>query len=81
MRTATIRIPEDKINILKAISNQENKKMTDMIVELIDEYSEKYKETLELLSIPGLHDELIKSKKEFREGKAVAIKDIRKELE
>lgn len=81
MRTATIRIPEDKKNILNAISNLENKRMTDIIVELIDEYVEKYKETLELLSMPGLHDKLIKSKKEFSEGKAVTIKDIRRELE
>lgn len=81
MRTATIRIPEDKKNILEAISNLENKKMTDIIVELIDEYVKKHRETLELISIPGLHDKLIKSKKEFREGKAVTIKDIRKELE
>ena len=81
MRTVTIRILEDKKNMLQAISNLENKKMTDMIVELIDEYAKKYKETLELLSIPGLHDKLIKSKNEFREGKAVTIKDIRKELE
>ncbi len=81
MRTATIRIPEDKKNILKAISSLENKKMKDIIVQLIDEYVERHKETLELLSIPGLHDRLIKSKKEFKEGKAVMIKDIRKELE
>ena len=38
MGTATIRIPEDKKNILKAISSLENKKMNDIIVELIDEY-------------------------------------------
>ncbi len=55
--------------------------MTDIIVELIDEYVRKHKEALELISIPGLHDKLIKSKKEFRECKAVTIKDIRKELE
>ena len=38
MATSTIRIPEDKKNILKAISSLENKKMKDIIVQLIDEY-------------------------------------------
>jgi PHD/YefM family antitoxin component YafN of YafNO toxin-antitoxin module len=55
--------------------------MNDIIVELIDEYVERHKETLELLSIPGLHESLIESSKEFKEGKGVAIEDAKKELE
>jgi predicted DNA-binding protein len=81
MATATIRIPEDKKNILKAISSLENKKMNDIIVELIDEYVERHKETIELLSIPGLYENLIKSSKEFRKGKGVSIKDAREKME
>ena len=81
MATATIRIPEDKKNILKAISSLENKKLTEVVVELIDEYIERHKETLELLSIPGLYEKLIKSSKEFKEGKGLTIEDARKELE
>ena len=80
MATATIRIPEDKKNILKAISSLENKKMNDILVELIDEYVERHKETLELLSIPGLYDNLVKSSEEFRKGKGVSLKDAKKEL-
>jgi hypothetical protein len=78
MESATIRIPEDKKNILKAISSLENKKMNDIIVELIDEYVERHKETLELLSIPGLYENLIESSEEIRKGKGVSIKDARK---
>ena len=81
MATATIRIPEDKKNILKAISSLENKKMNDILVELIDEYVERHKETLDLLSIPGLYENLVKSSEEFRKGKGVSIKDAKKELE
>ena len=81
MATATIRIPEDKKNILKAISSLENKKMNDILVELIDEYVERHKETLELLSIPGLYENLVKSSEEFRKRKGVSIKDAKKELE
>jgi len=81
MNTATIRIPEDKKNILKAISSMENKKINEIIVELIDEYVERHKETLELLSIPGFYGELIDSSKEFKKARGVTIEDARKELE
>jgi hypothetical protein len=81
MSTATIRIPEEKRNILKAISSMENKKLNEIVVELIDEYIERHKETLELLSIPGLLEALMTSSEEFKKGRGVKIKDARKELE
>lgn len=81
MNTATIRIPEEKRNILKAISSMENKKLNEIVVELIDEYVERHKETLELLSIPGLLEALMGSSEEFKDGRGVKIKDARKELE
>lgn len=81
MGTVTIRIPEDRENILKAIFNLENKKLDEIIVELIDEYIDRHKETLELLSIPGLHERLIKSSEEFREGKGVTIEDTKGKMD
>ncbi|MFQ6110114.1 MAG: hypothetical protein ACE5L7_11250 [Candidatus Aminicenantales bacterium] len=81
MATATIRIPEDKKNILKAISSLENKKIKDIIVELIDEYIERHKETLELLSIPGFYERLAKASEEFRKGEGVSLSDAEKEME
>ena len=81
MNTATIRIPEEKRNILKAISSMENRKLNEVIVELIDEYIERHKESLELLSVPGFYEELIDSPKEFRKGRGVTIEDARKEME
>lgn len=81
MNTATIRIPEDKRNILKAISSMENRKLNEVIVELIDEYIERHKETLEILSIPGLFEELIDSSTEFKKARGVTIEDAKKELE
>lgn len=81
MDTATIRIPEDKKNLLKAISSLENRKMNDIIVDLIDEYIERHKETLELLAIPGLYEQVITSSREFRERKTVSLNEARKKLE
>ena len=80
MATSTIHIPEEKKNILKAISSVENKKMSEIIVELIDEYVERHKESLELISIPGLYEKLIKSSEEFKEGKGATTKNAREEL-
>jgi hypothetical protein len=80
METATIRIPAQKKNILKAISSLENRKMNDIIVDLIDDYIERHKETVELLTIPGLADEVRASSREFRQGKTVPLKDARKTL-
>jgi len=75
METATIRIPEEKKNLLKAAASLENRKMNDIVIELIDEYIERRKETLELLAIPGLLRTVRAASREFREGKGVSFKD------
>jgi len=81
METATIRIPEDKKNLLKAVASLENRKMNDLIVDLIDEYIDRRKETLQLMAIPGLYERVRASSREFRQGKTVSMKDARKKLE
>jgi PHD/YefM family antitoxin component YafN of YafNO toxin-antitoxin module len=81
METATIRITEDRKNLLKAAASLENRKMNDVVNELIDEYIESRKETLELLAIPGLLRQVRQSQREFREGKGVSLEDVRKNLE
>lgn len=75
METATIRIPEDKKNLLKAVASLENRKMNDIIIDLIDDYIESRKETLELLAIPGLLRTVRAASREFREGKGVSLED------
>jgi hypothetical protein len=81
METATIRIPEEKKNLLKAVASLENRKMNDILIDLIDEYVESRKETLELLAIPGLYEKVLAASREIREGKGVPIEDVRKDLE
>ncbi|MBP7707198.1 MAG: hypothetical protein KA243_08135 [Candidatus Aminicenantes bacterium] len=81
METATIRIPEDKKNLLKAAASLENRKMNDVVIELIDDYIERHKETMELLAIPGLLRKIRTSQREYREGKGVSLEDVRKDLE
>ena len=81
METATIRIPEDKKNLLKAVASLENRKMNDLIVDLIDAYIERRKETAELRAIPGLYKKIRASSREFRQRKTVSLVDARKKLE
>ena len=52
MSTATVRIPEHKRDVLKIIATVEKREMKDILSELIDEYVERHKETVDLLSKP-----------------------------
>ena len=81
METATIRIPEEKKNILKAIASLENRKMNDILGDLIDDFVDRHKETLELLAIPGLSEQVRASSQEFRKRKSISLKNSRKKLE
>lgn len=68
MSTATVRIPEEKKDILKIIASVEKKEMKEILSELIDEYIERHKETLELLSRPEWVEAIKKGKEEVSKG-------------
>lgn len=52
MPTTTVRIPEDKRDTLKIIASVEKRDIKEILTELIDEYIERHRETLEILSRP-----------------------------
>lgn len=52
MSTATVRIPEQKRDILKIIASLEKREMKEILSDLIDEYIDRHRETLDLLSKP-----------------------------
>ena len=68
MTTATVRIPEEKRDILKVIASIEKSEIKDILSELIDEYIERHRETLELLSRPDWVDAIKKGKEEVEKG-------------
>jgi predicted CopG family antitoxin len=70
MSTATVRIPENKRDILKVIASVEKREMKDILSELIDEYIERHRETLHLLSRP----EWVRA---IQEGKEEVVKGLR----
>lgn len=74
MKTATVRIPEDKRNILKIIASIEKREIKEILSELIDTYTEQHRETLELLSRPEWVDIINQGKAEVE--KAVKGKSL-----
>jgi predicted DNA-binding protein len=67
METTTVRIPKDKRDTLKIISSVERRDLIEILSELIDEYIERHKETLELLTKPEWVEIIRKGKKEIEE--------------
>ena len=68
MKTVNVRIPEEKRDTLKIIASLEKRDMKDIISELVDQYIERHKETLEILSNPEWVEMIKKGKKEIDEG-------------
>jgi len=68
METATVRIPVEKRNLLKIIAGIENTDIKAILTDLIDEYIERHKETLELLSRPEWVEVIALGKQEVTDG-------------
>jgi predicted CopG family antitoxin len=68
MGTATVRIPEGKRDILKVIASIEKREMKDILSELIDEYIERHRETVDLLSRSEWVEVIQRGKLEVAEG-------------
>ena len=72
----TIRIPQEKLRILRAIAGYEGKSMSEIISELVDEYIERHKETMELIGIPGFVEECKKGLEEIKSGKGKSLSEL-----
>ena len=68
MATATVRIPAEKRDVLRIIAGIEKTEMKDILSELIDEYIERHKETLDLLSRPEWIEIITRGKQEVKDG-------------
>ena len=64
METATVRIPAEKRDILRIIAGIEKTEMKEILSDLIDEYIERHKETLDLLSRPEWVDIITRGKED-----------------
>jgi predicted CopG family antitoxin len=68
MPTATVRIPEDKRDTLKIIAGIEKRDIGKILTDLIDEYIERHRETLDLLSKPEWVEIIRQGKEEVSKG-------------
>jgi predicted transcriptional regulator len=71
MSTTTVRIPEDKRDTLKIIASVEKRDIKAILSELIDDYIERHKETLEILSRPDWVDAINQGLKASEKGETV----------
>lgn len=71
MATTTVRIPEDMRDNLKIIASVEKKNIKEILSELIDEYIERHKETLEILSRPDWVEAINKGLRASEKGETV----------
>jgi len=74
--TTTIRIDEEKAKLLRAIAGYEGRRINDILNELIDEYIQRHKETLELLSIPGFVEECKEGLEEIKNGGGKTLDEL-----
>ncbi len=68
MTTTTVRIPTEKRDILRIIAGIERTEMKEILSDLIDEYIERHKETLDLLSRPEWVEIITRGKQEVDSG-------------
>ncbi len=74
--TTTLRLPEDRLKLIRAIAGYENKSLSDIFTELTDEYIARHKETLDLLSIPGFLEECREGLEEIKKGAGKALDEL-----
>jgi PHD/YefM family antitoxin component YafN of YafNO toxin-antitoxin module len=68
MTTVNVRIPEDKRDELKVIASLERRNIKDILTELVEEYIERHRETLDLLSRPEWVEIIRQGKEEVARG-------------
>jgi hypothetical protein len=77
MATATVRIPAEKRDVLRIIAGIEKTEMKEILSGLIDEYIERHKETLDLLSRPEWVEIITRGKQEVNSGvKGKALEEL-----
>ena len=66
--TTTLRLADEHLRLLKAIAGYEGRTLAGIFEELADEYIERHRETLELLSKPQWVEVISKGREEVKKG-------------
>ena len=76
MSATKLRLPEEKLRPIRAIAVYENRPLSKIFEELVDEYIERHRETLELIGIPGFVEECKRGLKEVKKGGGKDISEL-----
>jgi len=76
MGVTTLRLPDEKLKILRAISGYENRPLSKIFDELVEEYIERHKETMEILRMSNIVEECKEGLEEIKSGKGKNFSDL-----
>jgi len=76
MGATTLRLSDEKLRLIRAIAGYENRPLSKIFEELVDEYIERHKETLELIGIPGFVKECKEGLEEIRKGRGKDMNEL-----
>ena len=76
MGATTLRLPDEKLRLIRAIAGYENRPLSKIFEELIDEYIERHRETLELIGIPGFVEECGRGLEEIKKGGGKQLNEL-----
>jgi len=76
MGATTLRLSDEKLRLIRAIAGYENRPLSKIFEELVDEYVERHRETLELIGIPGFVEECKRGLEEIKKGGGKDINEL-----
>ncbi len=76
MGATTLRLPDEKLKILRAISGYENRPLSKIFEELVEEYILRHRETMDILNIPDMLAECKDGLKAINSGKGKSLDDL-----
>ncbi|TDI98170.1 MAG: hypothetical protein E2O67_01425 [Deltaproteobacteria bacterium] len=76
MSATTLRLPDEKLKLIRAIAGYENRPLSKIFEEMADEYIARNRETLELIGIPGFVEQTRQGLEEIRKGGGKLLDDL-----
>ena len=80
MAATTLRLPEEKLRLLRALAGFENRPLSTIVEELVDEYLERNRESLEIITNKKYLDSILRGLRDAKEGRVISHKEAKKIL-
>ena len=76
MGVTTLRLPDEKLRLIRAIAGYENIPLSKIFEELVDEYVNRHRESLALIGVPGFVEECKKGLEEIKRSGGKDINEL-----